>query len=461
MSEDGLARAREKMTTAGVSGAAIEAFAHYYGELEQGATGLVPEAEIDPVTDLPVYEDTAVTPDQAREALGQTVFVKLNGGLGTSMGMSRAKSLLPVRDGLSFLDITVRQVLAARAEHDVRLPLLLMDSFNTQQDTLAALAAYPELPVDGLPLDFLQSQEPKLLASDLTPVSWPADPRLEWCPPGHGDIYPSLLGSGVLDLIVEQGYRYLAVSNGDNLGAAPDARIAGWFASTGAPYAAEVTPRTPMDRKGGHLAHRKSDGRLILRETAQTPPDEMRWFTDETRHPFAHCNNLWLDAVRLRDTLRASSGVLGLPLIRNLKTVDPRDPSSPEVVQVESAMGAAVGVFEGATALVVPRSRFLPVKGTAELLLVRSDVYDLRADGTLERTVDQAPVVELGRSYKRIGDFEARFPAGPPSLARAQRLDVAGDYTFGSDVVVVGDVTLPDDGAAHDVPDGSLLEGPR
>ncbi|GMA20434.1 hypothetical protein GCM10025862_24550 [Arsenicicoccus piscis] len=124
-------------------------------------------------------------------------------------------------------------------------------------------------------------------------------------------------------------------------------------------------------------------------------------------------------------------------------------------------MGAAVGVFEGATALVVPRSRFLPVKGTAELLLVRSDVYDLRADGTLERTVDQAPVVELGRSYKRIGDFEARFPAGPPSLARAQRLDVAGDYTFGSDVVVVGDVTLPDDGAAHDVPDGSLLEGPR
>lgn len=461
MSEDGLARAREKMTTAGVSGAAIEAFAHYYGELEQGATGLVPEAEIDPVTDLPVYEDIAVTPDQAREALGQTVFVKLNGGLGTSMGMSRAKSLLPVRDGLSFLDITVRQVLAARAEHDVRLPLLLMDSFNTQQDTLAALAAYPELPVDGLPLDFLQSQEPKLLASDLTPVSWPADPRLEWCPPGHGDIYPSLLGSGVLDLIVEQGYRYLAVSNGDNLGAAPDARIAGWFASTGAPYAAEVTPRTPMDRKGGHLAHRKSDGRLILRETAQTPPDEMRWFTDETRHPFAHCNNLWLDAVRLRDTLRASSGVLGLPLIRNLKTVDPRDPSSPEVVQVESAMGAAAGVFEGATALVVPRSRFLPVKGTAELLLVRSDVYDLRADGTLERTVDQAPVVELGRSYKRIGDFEARFPAGPPSLARAQRLDVAGDYTFGSDVVVVGDVTLPDDGAAHDVPDGSLLEGPR
>ncbi|GMA20435.1 hypothetical protein GCM10025862_24560 [Arsenicicoccus piscis] len=272
MSEDGLARAREKMTTAGVSGAAIEAFAHYYGELEQGATGLVPEAEIDPVTDLPVYEDIAVTPDQAREALGQTVFVKLNGGLGTSMGMSRAKSLLPVRDGLSFLDITVRQVLAARAEHDVRLPLLLMDSFNTQQDTLAALAAYPELPVDGLPLDFLQSQEPKLLASDLTPVSWPADPRLEWCPPGHGDIYPSLLGSGVLDLIVEQGYRYLAVSNGDNLGAAPDARIVGWFASTGAPYAAEVTPRTPMDRKGGHLAHRKSDGRLILRETAQTPP---------------------------------------------------------------------------------------------------------------------------------------------------------------------------------------------
>ena len=132
-----------------------------------------------------------------------------------------------------------------------------MNSFATRDDTLAALERYPELPVDGLPLDFLQGKVPKLREDDLEPVSWPADPALEWAPPGHGDVYASLATSGMLDVLLERGYRYLFLSNSDNLGAVLDPRILGWFAEQGLPFVSELTDRTESDRKGGHLARRR------------------------------------------------------------------------------------------------------------------------------------------------------------------------------------------------------------
>ncbi len=332
-----------------------------------------------------------------------------------------------------------------------------MNSFRTEADTLAHLARYPELPVDGLPLSFMQNQEPKLRADDLAPVEWPDDPSLEWCPPGHGDLYPALEGSGVLDKLLAQGFRYACVSNGDNLGAVPNATVAGWFAKSGAPYAAEVCRRTVNDKKGGHLAIRKADRQLILRDTAQTAPEEMVYFTDEHRHPYFHTNNLWFDLVRLRELLTARNSVLGLPLIRNEKTVDPSDPSSTKVIQVESAMGAAVEVFQGATAICVGRDRFLPVKTTNELLLLRSDVYELNAEGKLVARTDKAPEVDLdGRFYKLVDDFTGRIPHAP-SLRRARSLRVRGDWTFGDDVAVIGDAELADEGEPQTVPDGSRL----
>ncbi len=450
---DGLTQATEKMRAAGVTDTAIAIFADYYAQLAAGTTGLVSEESIAPIGDVARLEDVTGSPEDVG-AFARTVMIRLNGGLGTSMGLSKAKSLLPVRDGLSFLDLIARQVLAARARYGVRLPLLFLHSFNTQEDCLAALAAYPTLAVEGLPLDMVQSQEPKLRADDLTPVSWPADPNLEWCPPGHGDIYPTLLDSGILDKLLAAGFRYANVSNSDNLGASPSPVLAGWFARSGAPFAAEITPRTPMDVKGGHLARRRSDGQLILRESAQTTPEDMRYFTDPAIHPYASTNNLWFDLQVLRDVLRERGGVLGLPIIKNSKTVDPKDPSSPEVVQIESAMGAAIEVFEGATAIVVPRSRFLPVKTTNELVLLRSDVYEWGHDDVPSATVDTLPVVSLSASYKRIGDLESRMPA-PLRLRDATSLTVTGDWTFGNGVSVVGDVTLGPEGG-H-VPDNTTL----
>lgn len=456
----GLIAARAKMSAAGVSDAAIDVFSHYYGQLEAGATGVIPETSITPLREVTRADSLDVTAEAGAEALAVTAVIKLNGGLGTSMGMDRAKSLLPVRDGASFLDLIARQVRAAREASGARLPLVLMNSFRTRDDSLAVLEGHDGLEVEGVPLDFVQNKEPKLLVDGLTPVEWPADPDLEWCPPGHGDIYTAILASGVLDALLAAGFRYATVSNSDNLGAVPSAEIAGWFAASGAPYAAEVCARTPADRKGGHLALRASDGRLILREVAQTADEDMTSFTDESTHRYFNTNNLWWDLEQLRAALADRGAVLGLPLIRNVKTVDPTDKTSPEVFQIETAMGAAIEVFEGATAIEVGRERFLPVKTTNDLLLLRSDVYEVAPDGAPRLAVDAPPAVDLDPAYfKAVADFDSRFPQGPPSLREATAFTVRGDWTFGAGVTIRGNVSLDDTGSPEIVPDGTVLQG--
>jgi UTP--glucose-1-phosphate uridylyltransferase len=238
----------------------------------------------------------------------------------------------------------------------------------------------------------------------------------------------------MLESLLARGKRYAFISNADNLGATLDPRILAYFAASGMPFLMEVADRTEADRKGGHLAVK--DGRLILREVAQTPEEDVPAFQDTSRHRYFNTNSLWID-------LEALPEELDLPLIVNRKTVDPSDASSPAVIQLETAMGAAIGSFEGAGALRVPRTRFAPVKETRDLLVLRSDAYALSDDGRLELVAAQLPLVELdSRYYKLIGDLEARFPDGPPSLRECRRLHVDGDVTFGADVVVRGDVTV-------------------
>ncbi len=447
------------MQDAGVDEVAIDTFSHYYRLLEHGETGMVPESTIDPV-DMESLADVEVSDEQAAQAIAATAVIKLNGGLGTSMGMDRAKSLLCVGRGLSFLDVIARQVLRLRTEYDARLPLIFMNSFRTSEDTMAALARYGDLEVEGLPLEFLQNQEPKLLEKTLEPVSWEPDPSLEWCPPGHGDLYTALRGRGLLEKLIEQGYRYVFCSNSDNLGAVPDARVAGWFAASGAPFAIEAVRRTPSDRKGGHFARRKTDGRIVLRETAQTPEEDQESLADLSRHRFCSTNNLWFDLEAMKHALDVRSGILGLPLIRNVKNVDPADPSSPKVVQIETAMGAAIEVFEDAQLIEVGRDRFVPVKTTNDLLVLRSDVYEIDSSMVLDQRAEDIPFVDLDKDYyAHVSDFEKRFPQGAPSLRKATSLRIDGDFTFGSGVEVVGDVELSGTGAERVEADTVLRGG--
>jgi UTP--glucose-1-phosphate uridylyltransferase len=448
--------ATDKMRREGLPQIALDTFAHYEERLRRGEQGMLPEAELEPLTDVPSSEELPFPPGPA---LDRVVVLKLNGGLGTSMGMTKAKSLLEVKEGHTFLDVIVRQVLHLRAQHDAAIPLLMMNSFATRDDTLAALENYPELELEGLPLDFVQGKVPKLLADSLEPVSWPADPALEWAPPGHGDVFTSLATSGMLTTLLERGCEYLFLSNSDNLGAVLEPRILDWFAREQLPFLSEVVDRTEGDRKGGHLARRRDGGGLLLRETAQVPDEDQEAFEDVERHRFFNCNNIWVNLRALARMLAERDGVLGLPMIVNRKTVDPADPSSPEVVQLETAMGAAIGVFEGAGAVHVPRPRFAPVKTTSNLLVVRSDAYELAEDWTVQLAAarEAAPHVELSDEFKLLRDFEERLPAGPPSLVEAERLDVEGDVRFGTGVVVRGRVRV--EGPAS-IPDGAVLEGP-
>jgi UTP--glucose-1-phosphate uridylyltransferase len=453
MSAPGLEACVQKMRDAGVADIAIDTFAELYERLAAGDTGLIAESEIEPVDSVP--DADALPEADAGELLDQAVVLKLNGGLGTSMGMTRAKSLLAAREGETFLDLIARQVLALRERSGARVPLVLMNSFATRDDSLAALERHPDLSAD-LPPDFLQSKEPKVLASDLEPVSWPANPELEWCPPGHGDLFVALRTSGMLEAMLDRGYRYAFVSSSDNLAAVLDPRILAWIAREEAPFVMEVADRTPADRKGGHIARRLSDGGLLLREIAQTPKDALDAFQDIGRYRYFNTNTIWFD-------LHAIGDLPPLPLIRNVKTVDPSDSSTPEVVQIETAMGAALGVIEGARALRVPRDRFSPVKTTNDLLALRSDAYAVEPDGRVALVAERngaPPDVDLDPAYfKLVADFEPRVAAGAPSLREAERLVVRGDVTFGTGVVVRGDVEIEAQSGPVRLADGTVLEG--
>ncbi len=432
------------MRDAGQPKEAARSFASAYRRLVDGEAAVIRSDELEPARDVPTLDELREPDDLG--ALDAFAVIKLNGGLATTMGLQRPKSLVEARDGRSFLEIIIGQTLALRRKHGIRLPLVLMDSDATRAETLEALAAHPELEAEGLALDFLQSMVPKLDAESLEPVTWPRAPALEWVPPGHGDVYGALQRSGMLDALLERGFRYAMISNADNLGSTLDPSIAGHVAREQIPFLMEVVEGTEADRKGGHIARRRADGQLVLRETAQTPPEDEESFRDFRRWRYYNTNSIWVDLRTLAQRLEAHKGVLELPLIVNRKTVDPRDPDSTPVIQLESAMGAAIGSFPGARLLCVPRTRFAPVKTTDDLLVLRSDVYEMSDDlvvAPVPERRDRLPYVELDKRYYRLlDDFEQRFPDGPPSLREADRLVVHGDIMFARGVVVRGTVEL-------------------
>ncbi len=432
-----------KMRNAGMGDAAIRAFRRNYDALCRDETGMISEGEIAPAEGIPKLEDVAAGKPVPAELLAQAVVIKLNGGLGTSMGLQGPKSLLPVREGVTFLDLMVRQVQSLRETTGAPVRLLLMNSFNTSGGTLDHLERYR---ADGFAeaseVELMQNQIPKIDAATMLPVEWPSNSDLEWCPPGHGDLFPALIGSGWLDRLLAEGVKYAFVSNSDNLGAVLDPSLLEYFAESGAPFLMEVTRRTAADRKGGHLARRTSDGRLLLREVAQCPDCDLDAFQDIDRHLYFNTNSLWLRLDLLKEQLAADDGVLPLPMIRNKKTVDPRDKNSPNVVQLEVAMGAAIECFEGSAAIEVPRSRFAPVKTTGDLLSLRSDAYEVLPDGQVRLAAARngaPPVVSLGDSYKLVDQLDE---LGVPSLIACNSLTLEGRVTFEPGVVIAGDVKI-------------------
>ena len=451
----------EKMERDGQPKAAVDIFLRYYGFLLHGGTGFIAEEEIEPVGPDEIDDFSAISDLHlaGEGALRHTVVIKLNGGLGTSMGLSAAKSLIPVKGGHSFLDITARQVRGLNRRFGISVPLILMNSFSTEADSLAALSEYGDLKT-GIPFSFTQHRFPKIDAASLTPAECPGDPRSEWNPPGHGDLYSAILTSGILDTLLGKGYRYAFISNIDNLGASLDTRVLGYFAAKRLSFLMEVTDRTHMDRKGGHIARLKN-GKLVLREAAQCPPESIERFMDTDRYRYFNTNNLWIELDALKKIW--DRGPIELPMIRNTKKTacgaGPR-----EVIQLESAMGSAISVFENAGVLRVPRARFAPVKSCDELLLLWSDYYDLTPDYRIIMNARHKSIqmdMNLDRRfYSVLDDLKERFPDGAPSLAECESLSIAGDVKFGKGVVITGKTSIVNDSDRQAfIPDGSRLTG--
>ncbi len=429
----------ERMRSEGLPQIFINCFATYYQQLVLGSTGLIPEKSINAVPRVPNVE---TFPDSLKrigqDALNETAIIKLNGGLGTSMGLEKAKSLLPVKNGLSFLEIIAQQAV------EIDVPLVLMNSFVTEQDSLAVLDRFPALK-SNLPLSFIQHKELKINRSTLNSVSWPKDPDLEWCPPGHGDIYLAMVTNGTLQKLLDAGYQYAFFSNTDNLGAVVDLSLLGYFVKNQIPFMMEVADRTEMDKKGGHLAKSKKSGRYILRESAQCPDEDEKSFQDIELHKYFNTNNIWVNLKSVQQLMRDRNNQIGLPMIRNKKTVDPRDENSTPVYQLETAMGSAISEFDNAIAIRVPRSRFAPVKKTNDLLAVRSDLYRLTDDYHVvpdkKRTLGSISIDLDDRYYKFVSDLDQRFDE-VPSLIDCSHLSISGDVRFEKNVICRGKVVL-------------------
>ncbi|MBI0142556.1 UTP--glucose-1-phosphate uridylyltransferase [Bifidobacterium sp. W8106] len=468
MSTDVFDLSAAKMRDKGMSEVSINQFRHLYETWERGdAKACVREKDITPLKDVPRTKEIHDTMDMdmALDAFSRTAFIKLNGGLGTSMGLEKAKSLLPIRRHkarrMRFLDIIMGQVLTARKRLGVPLPLIFMNSFRTSRDTMRVVKQDRRFVQNDVPMEIIQHIEPKIDADTGRPVDFPAKPDLEWCPPGHGDIFSTIWETGLLDTLKEQGIDYLFISNSDNLGARPSRTLAGYFAQSGAPFMIEVAKRTEADRKGGHIVIDKASGRLILREMSQVDPHDRSSAMSIRKHPYFNTNSIWVRVDALRDKLTEYNGVLPLPIIENRKTVDPTDPSTRPVVQLETAMGSAATLFEGAICVQVDRMRFLPVKTTDDLFIMRSDRFHLTDSYEMEDGNYDFPNVQLDeRYYKYIADFDERFPYGVPSLAAANTVTIEGDWTFGRDVTLYADAHLSDQGRSSYVPNGQYV-GPQ
>lgn len=432
-----------KMMEAGLSGAAMDAFKHNYDQLIAGVTGLVSEDSIDAITSLPSLESIQRDSNEdIGSLLSKTAVLKLNGGLGTSMGLETAKSLLPVKNGKTFLDLIAEQIKYTRKTFGSHVRFILMNSFSTSSDTRDFLSKkHPDL-LEEPDIELMQNSSCKVDAETLGPVSFPENPDMEWAPPGHGDIYPSLVGSGMLERLLDQGIEYVFVSNSDNLGATLDLDILGHFAKNDCAFLMEVCKRTKGDKKGGHLAKRKSDGRLMLRESAMCPEDDKAAFEDITIHKYFNTNNLWLNLKKLKSTLESSGGTLKLPLIKNKKTVNPRDPTTASVFQLETAMGSAIECFDSASAIEVPRTRFAPVKTSSDLFALRSDAYTISDASTIVLAAAKPPFVKLDDKYYKLVDKMESLTRSCPSLIGCTSLIVKGPVIFESGVSVRGDVTL-------------------
>ncbi len=449
---DNLKFFKEKMQQAGVDSTAQHFFSQAYLSLNKNEEqGYIPESTLEPIDELPCMQIIKSIPVN-KQLLNELVVIKLNGGLGTSMGLDKPKSFVRIKEDKSFLDLALEQIIAQRKNYGVDVQFLLLNSFNSSKMTLDYLrehkqAELNELGVSAQDIELLQNQVPRIDKATGQPAIYPQNTKLEWNPPGHGDIYTKLYTSGKLEKLIKQGKRYAFISNMDNLGAIFDPGILSYIKERQLAFVMEVCERSKADKKGGHLARDKQSKQLILREKAQCLPEDLSSFEDIEKYQYFNTNNLWVDLRVLLDLLIKHEGVLPLNLIQNEKQIDPANKHSPRILQLETAMGSAISCYEAeqTSLLKVGRERFMPVKTVNDWWLVRSDAYTLNAQSVLTlNTEDKAPLVDLGDYYKYLN--QANHLGATPSLRLASNLSLKEKFIFEEGVIIKGDVSFINNG---------------
>ncbi|CDO54651.1 hypothetical protein DV451_001544 [Geotrichum candidum] len=392
--------------------------------------------------------------EQKTDNLSKLAVLKLNGGLGTSMGCVGPKSVIEVRDGKSFLDLSVRQIEHLNRQHNTDVPFILMNSFNTDEDTQTIIKKYQGHNVNIK--TFNQSRFPRVYKDSLLPVPKDFNDSIDsWYPPGHGDLFESIANSGVLDELIEQGKEVLFISNVDNLGAVVDVNILEHMLESNSEYIMELTDKTRADVKGGTIID--YDGSVRLLEIAQVPKEHTEEFKSIKKFKYFNTNNLWINLKAIKRVVENDE--LAMEIIPNHKSIKVKG-NTVEVLQLETAVGAAIRHFHGAHGVNVPRRRFLPVKTCSDLFLVKSDLYHLTS-GRLEMSSSRyggAPLVKLGGHYKKVSDFQKRIPY-IPYIVELDHLTITGNVTLGKNVTLKGTVIIVcEEGKKIDIPNGSELE---
>lgn len=383
-----------------------------------------------------------------KNGLSKAAVCKLNGGLGTSMGCRAPKSSINVRQGKSFLDLIVEQLREMNREFQAGIPLILMNSFYTHEETGKTIQKYGGR-VDIL--SFQQNRFPRLLEDPVQPLDEKIFRSNTWYPPGHGNFYSCIRDQGILDRLLEEGREILFVSNADNLGAVLDPVIVNTMLENDIPFLMEMTEKTAADVKGGTLY--QEDGKLKLLEIAQVPQEHVAEFCGQAKFKVFNTNNIWVNLIHLRN--RLNQGPLDLDVIVNRKNLE-----GTPVIQLETAIGAALECFPRAVGLTVARDRFLPVKKTDDLFLVQSDLF-FTQKGRLIRNPGRKrpglPWVQLRDPFQMLDEYQSRIPT-VPSILELESLELEGDVRFGKNVTLKGCVRLVARNRPLLIADGSVVE---
>lgn len=387
------------------------------------------------------YEDLEESADP-KDLLSKLAVLKLNGGLGTTMGCHGSKSAIQVKKGQNFLDMSIKQVQDLNKQHGVKVPFILMNSFNTDKETIALTKQYKDI------IMFNQPKHPRI--DSKTHMIIEGDER--YYPAGHGEMLIAIVKTGVLDELIEKGKEYVFVSNVDNLAATVDLKILEYLQKNNIDFGMEVTEKTKADVKGGTLIN--YDGKLKLLEIAQVPEEYKKEFKSIDKFKIFNTNSVWINLRALKIAIEKG---MDLDIIRNEKRVEGKS-----VIQLETAVGAAVKFFERNCGILVPRSRFVPVKSCSDLFLLRSSLYEDKngvISMTPKRNIPSLPSVRLiGSNFSDIKGYEECVQS-EPDIVDMESLVLAGNVVIQKNVTLKGEVIIcATDGSQYDVPENSVLE---